>query len=378
MSERIPSLDGLRAISIGLVLLLHLSQTINFSGIPVLGTVADHGAFGVSFFFVISGFLITWLILLEEKKYGSFSISAFYGRRALRILPPAFFYLLVVSCLTALGLAAVSRLDLVASAFFFRNLLPGHSVETGHYWSLSIEEQFYLIWPFLLLAVRSSKWRFSLLLALFAIAPVWRHFAMVLAGGAEYTNYNRLDLKYDFLVAGCMLAISRFNPKSLRWLRAPWLQNPVTALVCVTILAYDLLGPLPGVIKTFSFSIQSVCVALLMSYVIDRPLNLAGRFLSCAPMAWVGTMSYSIYIWCQIFLKLNDYPDRPYWIRHFPQDLAATFLCACFSFYCLEAPFGRLRRRLFSPKNTRAHAAASGQSAPAGISADIVPVSEPS
>jgi peptidoglycan/LPS O-acetylase OafA/YrhL len=344
--KRIASLDGLRALSIGLVILYHLGQTLSFSWSKVVRAIADNGFFGVQIFFVISGFLITWLLLVEEAKYGRFSLSAFYGRRALRILPPALFYLLVVAGLTAVGVAEMSKLDFLASALFFRNLIPGMSIETGHYWTLSIEEQFYLIWPFLLIVIRNNKIRLWLLVALMVIGPIWRHQNHLWAGGAEKVNYGRLDMRSDPLIMGCLLALVRFDKTWLARLRKPILQNPFTALALTALLAFELVAPIPKILLTFSLGIECICVALLMSYVIDKPSGLAGKILNFGPVAWIGTLSYSLYIWNQLFLK--HYPDHPFWIRQFPQNLAATLLCSCFSYYVLEQPFSRLRRTLFT------------------------------
>src|SRR5260221_4908735 len=139
---RIPSLDGLRAISIALVVWCHVGDGRG---------MYSYGSFGVTIFFVISGFLITHLLAAEEEKRGSVSISDFYRRRAFRILPPAILYLLVTAGLT-------SGVDVLHCLLFVRNLNPGSEV-TSHYWSLSIEEQFYLIWPaaFVLLASNCGR-----------------------------------------------------------------------------------------------------------------------------------------------------------------------------------------------------------------------------
>jgi peptidoglycan/LPS O-acetylase OafA/YrhL len=346
--KRIASLDGLRAVSVCLVILYHLGQTPGFDRLAIVRGLADFGFFGVQIFFVISGFLITWLLLVEESENGSFSISAFYGRRALRILPPALFYLLVIACLKMLGLASVSTLDLTASALFFRNVSGQGSTETGHFWTLSIEEQFYLFWPFILILVRNNKLRLWLLVALVMLAPIWRHFNHLMAGGAQYVHYGRLDLRADPLMIGCILAFLRFDKNWLTVLRKPFLQSPISVVGATILLVFELVGPVPRSLLFLTLALQCSCVALLMSYWIDRPDGWSGRILNWTPVVWLGTLSYSLYIWNQFFLK--TYPDHPFWIRKLPQSLLATFLAACFSFYALERPFARLRRVFFRPK----------------------------
>lgn len=326
------------------MLLYHISQSQSLDGNLFLLGLAHHGWFGVQIFFVLSGFLITWLILREESQsHGDFSLASFYGRRALRILPPALFYLLVVAGLKVARLADTSWLDLTASALFFRNLVRG-STETGHYWTLSIEEQFYLLWPFLLIAIRNNKRRMLLLVALIAVAPVWRHLNFAMAGGAEKVNTDRLDLRYDPLVLGCLLALLRFDKKWLSVLRCRFVLNPLTALGVTFVLLCALLAPLPRGLLFMALPVQCSCVALLVSYLVDRSDGWVGTTLNWPPIVWIGTLSYSLYLWNELFLKA--YPASC-WIRAFPQSLLATLSCAGLSYYLLEKPFARLRRLLF-------------------------------
>ncbi len=305
--RRIPSLDGLRAISVSLVLLYHISLTVSLKNVFLLGSLADQGWFGVQVFFVLSGFLITHLLLEEEVKNGRFSLSGFYTRRAFRILPPALFYLFVVFCLREVGKAQSSNLELTASALFFRNLIPVGSTETSHYWTLSIEEQFYLVWPFLLLLIRNNRVRLMLVAGLLCFAPVWRHIALVLAGGADKVNYARMDLRYDPLLIGCLLAFVRFDPALLAMIRKRIIQNPLVIAGALAFLWLDLTGRLPKATHTFSYTLQGLCLALTISYFIDRPTGVVGRVLDWKPILWMGTPSYSLYLWNQLFLK--PYPE---------------------------------------------------------------------
>jgi len=171
--NRLPGLDGLRAIAVSWVMLVHLftSQKINIEN-PFLRQLAASGGFGVELFFVLSGFLITYLLLKEENQTGQINLKAFYARRAFRILPPAFTFLfLVFSTHIMLG-KSVDLLEYFSAAFFFRNFTSGTQL-TGHYWSLAIEEQFYLLWPATLCILPKSK-RLSITLLLVLIAPLWR------------------------------------------------------------------------------------------------------------------------------------------------------------------------------------------------------------
>ena len=146
-STKLPSLDGWRAVSIGLVLVQHSTMAAGFP--PALTPWIkrfDLGSLGVQFFFVISGFLITWLLLQEQARHGRISLKHFYLRRALRILPVYFFYLFVLGCLTRYeqpGYLWAANLTFTTNYFW-----PPEG--TAHFWSLGVEEQFYLLWPGLL------------------------------------------------------------------------------------------------------------------------------------------------------------------------------------------------------------------------------------
>ncbi|HSJ02211.1 MAG TPA: acyltransferase, partial [Verrucomicrobium sp.] len=149
-SGRLPSLDGLRAIAALLVVFAHSHVTVGWPGWRLLEELRKtlSGFVAVQMFFVISGFIITRLLLNERTKVGSISLRRFWGRRFLRIVPPLAVYLACLSLLKALGAIEVSTLSQVGSLFFFRNHLPETDLFNIHCWSLSVEEQFYLIWPF--------------------------------------------------------------------------------------------------------------------------------------------------------------------------------------------------------------------------------------
>jgi peptidoglycan/LPS O-acetylase OafA/YrhL len=158
---RIPSLDGCRAISVFLVLFGHACETKNldFSRyLPRLGQVAT---LGVTVFFVISGYLITSLLLEEERRHGRISLSMFYLRRAFRIWPVAYAYIAVVAALQAAGALTLPRYNLLYAATFTMNLAPQGSWWLGHLWSLAVEEQFYFVWPAVFLFTR-GRWRLVL------------------------------------------------------------------------------------------------------------------------------------------------------------------------------------------------------------------------
>ncbi len=149
---RIPSLDGLRALSIFLVMALHTIQRYSVSHhVSLVWYAIFNGETGVFIFFEISGFLITSLLLQEHEKRGSISLRGFYLRRAFRILPPLYLYIGVIVLLGLAGRILLTRIDIVSALFFFHNIKASDVMwSLEHLWSISAEEQFYLVWPFIL------------------------------------------------------------------------------------------------------------------------------------------------------------------------------------------------------------------------------------
>ncbi len=206
---RIPSLDGLRAVSIAFVLIAHLVFTAKFpflSGIPD-GWFENLGALGVRVFFVISGFLITNLLLSELEAKQTIHLPRFYFRRTLRIFVPYYFFLLVMIILQALGWIRLTSNDFLHAATYTMNYYPEPSWQVGHAWSLSVEEQFYLLWPALLLLVGKRRGLWIAAAFFFAIAPAIRlgyfHFWPSLI---PYQIGYRFETAADAIAIGCLLA----------------------------------------------------------------------------------------------------------------------------------------------------------------------------
>jgi peptidoglycan/LPS O-acetylase OafA/YrhL len=323
--NRIPGLDGLRAISIILVLICH-SRGLQ----PPPDSIVLKGKFGVYIFFVLSGYLITWILLEEENAKGSINPRAFYARRALRILPPALFYLACISILGLGGMLAIRPWDVVPCIFFFRNLTMG-AVVTGHFWSLAIEEQFYLLWPLTLFLMRRPRTRLLVAVALILAAPFWRQFNYRLAGGAMFVNGDRFDLSYDALLIGCALALVRF--KGVRFLQSPFVPL-VSLLAIVAILsgATDI-----KVVRAFNTTASYLAVALIINYIVERRSGPLGAALNYRWVVWLGLISYSLYIWQHLFFAVC-----PNWWTAIPLAIGA----ASFSYWQIEMPFNLLRNRL--------------------------------
>ena len=194
--KRIPSLDGLRAILIVLVMVAHLVKWKHVS----LALIEGYGALGVHVFFVLSGYLITNLLLQEQERTSTIRLSQFYVRRAFRIFPAAFVFLAVV---VGLYWREMHWTHVAAAVFYVSNMDVSRPWIFGHLWSLSIEEQFYLLWPFALRTWRRQK--LAILLCVFFGTPVFQ--AVMYAFKARGAAVSSLPAVADQLAIGCLLAI---------------------------------------------------------------------------------------------------------------------------------------------------------------------------
>jgi peptidoglycan/LPS O-acetylase OafA/YrhL len=348
-SGYLPTLDGWRAIAIAAVLLDHASSRFRpqATWYPLLRA----GPNGVSLFFAISGFLICSRLLEEEQVFGGISLTGFYIRRACRILPAAFTYLVVVAALAMASLIVVTPLEWWSCILFFRNYLPPAWIHHGwggytiHYWSLAVEEHFYLLWPALL--AFSGRVRARYLAAAVAITvAVWRwwdfHHHWVNRYLPDLLFPSRTDVRLDGLLLGCLAALILVEP---RW-RA-WLERRVNVVVLGALaIGYLLFQVIP---RRHTYSIwESMLLAALVAGTVLRPAGIVGRVLENPAMKLVGRLSYSLYLWQQLFLAPGaTYPFSL--LQRFPLNLAMVFLMAAVSYELVERPMIRLGHHLAPP-----------------------------
>jgi peptidoglycan/LPS O-acetylase OafA/YrhL len=338
----------LRAISIVLVIVAHSSEHFQQWIKAPLGTYLLFAHLGVSVFFVISGFLITGLLLKEQQKTGTISLGRFYLRRSFRIFPPFYFYLAVM-----VGLVLAGELQIPLRAFFFAAIYgndyyfgPGSdSVALQHTWSLSVEEQFYLLWPaaLLWLGKRRATWVAVLLILSSPFIRLVTYFASAPAHRAMVDRMFHSSI--DTIMFGCLLALVWDHPR----LRS--LLPRLTSAWCIAGSLLFLLLVDPVLESHFygryslllGMTLEGVCISLFLVAVVNRPASWAGRILNTAPLRHIGIVSYSLYLWQSIFT--TGYPG---W---FPLNVLAALCCAEFSYWLIEKPSLRLRDR-FSGSST--------------------------
>jgi peptidoglycan/LPS O-acetylase OafA/YrhL len=339
----VPELDGLRAVALLAVIGVHTVQNI----MP--------GAYiGVDVFFVLSGFLITRILITEFEATGHINFLNFYARRGLRLMPALWLFLLVWVVVAILhgGEKEHDHLWAALSAgLYFMNWTRafdiGPSGPVGHTWSLAVEEQFYLVWPPLLLLAltrvnRSSVWlpTLALLVASFA----WRAF-LIYAGADEDRVYNGFDTRAETLLFGCLLAVLPMA----RWAsfgRRLWFVPVGCLLLCVFFLPIVDNGN-PGkvwkLVFTVGFSVVAGCAAWVIMLIYEYRSVLHIPVLSWKPMVYLGRISYGVYLWhYPINLLLKPHLPGPV---NFAVTTASSVVIATASFQLIEARALRLKRR---------------------------------
>lgn len=354
--KRLPCLDGWRFLSIVFVLLWHSKKTDGYPSffIKSLRWLPD-GDFGVEFFFLISGFLITYLLLKEKDRSSTIHLRQFYLRRAYRILPAYGAYLIVLCILvswTSLRISTASWIGLITYTVNFINT-PWIG---AHIWSLSVEEQFYLIWPFLfwlfLAKNNSIRASFIVLFLPIIIAPICRTAAFIYHNPfpiGYFSFFNRCDS----LAVGCLLAfLMAFRGRQLesfikKYPKILLLSAFLLIVVPLILTRMFLLGILTVPFATTSYAFG---IALLIVLSILLPNLIFFRWLEWKPIAGLGVMSYSIYLWQQIFCTNPSDFGLSYapWFLSFPYWLIPVFLVAFISYQLIEKPFLRVKSRLSS------------------------------
>ena len=322
--ERVAALDGLRAVAVCAVLVFHNGQMLG-------------GWAGVDIFFVLSGYLITSNLLREHATTGSTQLGRFYLRRFLR-LTPALWALLLTVWMTHLVLrdSEPFRYMILLSATYTMNWARAFDLtsglDLGHIWSLSIEEQFYVLWPTLFVLLPKQK-QVHFLVTCILLIIAWRGY-LCLSGAITERTYNGFDTHSDGLLIGCCLA---FLPST----RSLWLAGWRACIPFVIMAAVMLFVRYTWMIKE---AVGLTVVALLSAWIILIVLqdNVSSRFLSTKPVAFLGKISYSLYLWQYpiIFLikpRLTHYGT--------PVTFILSFVAAIASYYLVERPSQRLKSR---------------------------------
>jgi peptidoglycan/LPS O-acetylase OafA/YrhL len=314
--------------------------------------LVNMGGTGVMFFFVISGFLITWLMLKEHQIAGRINLRHFYMRRALRILPVYFAYLLILAFVTNYQQDPTYWL---ANLTFTTNFhIPPFA--TAHLWSLALEEQFYLIWPCLLVFLPNEQ-PMRLLKCLSVaviIAPVLRiigcknwypenlHF--LFQWGSFFT-------RFDCLAYGCIAAVLysfKRETCAVFFVEKTKFSPTFLGLVAILVPSVLKLAHAPARIQAAcGDTFVSIGFMFLLLHSIMNPSLPVYRWLNWKWVSHLGVLSYSIYIWQQMFCGTSKtvFGMADAWWTHFPVWILCALLAAHASYYLLEKPLLGLRAK---------------------------------
>lgn len=342
----IPSLDGIRAIAFLIVFIAHARLGSPFPG-----------NFGVTLFFFLSGYLITTRMRIEFAQSGGVSLRHFYLRRTFRIFPPYYLILGVTTVLIAAGyfVGEVLPLPVAMQSIYLTNYqlivngYEGFPLGTYAYWSLAVEEHFYLAFPLLYLALRKrglNARKQALVLAGLCVAVLaWRSVLVFLMDVSVDRTYIATDTRIDSILFGCILAIYG-NPV----LEANRLTQPRTARVlCIAagaVLLATFVTPSYWFRESIRYSIQGVALFPLFVAAIHYADRGAFRLLNLGAVRFVGALSYSLYLVHEIAIY-NIYDRLPLpRVVEAGAALTASFLVAMAIYFAVERPLAAVRRRL--------------------------------
>ena len=365
--NKIASLDGVRALSFMIVFLAHAG----------LGNILP-GRFGVNIFFLLSGYLITLLLIREQKSYGWISLKLFYCRRALRIFPPM--YAILGATLLFLWLthqmAGITLGGVLSQCFYYQNYWwhGGTIPALGPLWSLAVEEHFYIFFPpiMILLLARLRGYESICRALLCGVILVWR--CCVVAFMPEGMRWARdaSDTRADSILFGCVLACFQqtssceqvFNRRSLERYIVP---------ACVGTLLLTLLVRNPVFRETIRYTLQALAIGPLLYYVVRYPETWVGRLLNNRLVSYLGVLSYSLYlIHAGVILQMQRVfrSEVTAALASFPITIGLALVVR----FAIERPLEKVRGRMRHTKPTTASAKAAAATAANGQTNSILSV----
>jgi peptidoglycan/LPS O-acetylase OafA/YrhL len=337
-----PQLDGFRGLAAGLVVLGHL--LLFQTGSDAIASL------GVMLFFVLSGFLITGLLINESARDGRIDLKAFYLRRVLRLAPALACFLFVVMILIHLGLIVdVPLYELIACVFYFRNIV-GRSTSLAHLWSLSLEEQFYGVWPLVIGRVKSTRRMLIYAATLAALISIARMIAIE-SRHFDYNagiTYTRPWFRFDSILIGCCIALAQAQSEAWARRLKSLAERLPAWLAWSALFGWTLWGQQVSI--PWYLTLQMLLAGLVLVQLIFARTP-ALSLLFCNPlMIHAGKISYGLYLWQQLFTA----NPASHWglLQRFPVNAIMPLAIAELSYHFVEAKFLMLKSRL-APRRDR-------------------------
>ncbi len=359
MHRTIRGFDGIRALAVIAVVLTHLGVYVALSDAQLLPRALlpmIHGGTGVQAFFVLSGFLITTLLINEHRASGTISIRNFILRRTLRIFPLYILFLVIATLLHVFGRNVTSWDSLFYAYLYSYNFVPRdlYTGFMGHTWSLAVEEHFYLVWPtvFLLLFGRRRPALVALVVTFIASAP-FVQLLLIKAGLSERYFVDRWSFVAGAAIAvGCLLALAIGSERSAGPLRRV-AGHPAGLAIGALLYANSLYLTSDSwfVHNIGANYLRTVGIALAIAWIYFNPASRLVALLELPPLKYIGLISYGIYMYQGLFLDTGPARDPG---QSWPPDPATGFLllvvAAPLSYHYFEKPFLRLKHRYSAAK----------------------------
>lgn len=359
----IPSLNGIRALAFGLVFVSHAG----------LGHLVP-GRFGVMVFFVLSGFLITTLLLREQEKTGGIALKNFYLRRILRLMPPLVVVLALIAAVHVSGLTqrAHDPMAYLAYLAYFGNyyIISTEFFEvpmgTGVLWSLAVEEHFYLIYPLLFISLivpANRAQRIRLLVGLCALALIWRLVLVYVLGAKTLYLQSATDARFDALLFGCLLAVA-WNPVDPRSWRPGYWPGLLIAAFCLLVLAASFFVEGRLLKEVIRPTVHGIALAPLFFLAVAHAQFGLYRWLNSRLLNYLGIISYSLYLTHEAFIGLmNEYLPAAHavWLTPVLALLLSVGLSDLIRRW-VEDPMAAVRRRLSAVPTATTHVAENAES----------------
>lgn len=301
-SGRIPGLDFLRALAVFAVLVDHSELIANN---------VFNGAIGVEIFFVISGFLITWLLLGEAQTRGGIHLRAFYQRRIARLMPIFYAYVAIGILMLTVAHKAIAWGAVVSSLAYVTNYYQGLTGAPTHFlshcWSLAVEEQFYFLWPVTLIWLLRAGYRLDKTIMVM-IAGIWIYRAslQLLGWASDEYLYRALETRADHLLIGCLLAVLLKREAYRAWFEGVAAKFPWAPLALLAVLAIS--GSFVHVLNyryTLGYIVEPVTAALMLPLLVihaQKNADAVAGLLNAPLIIKIGQASYGIYLFHQLLL----------------------------------------------------------------------------
>ena len=340
IQKHLPILDGLRGVAVFCVILFH-------AGVPA------PGGLGVLGFFVISGFLITWLLLREDAEHGNISLKSFYFRRTLRIFPAFYTYAaLLIFVSLSLGKHILWPQAIAALIYinnYYQAIHGDPNTGFSHTWSLGIEEQFYLTWPALFFVLRRKRRGLVRVVAiLIVLAWAYRAVLQFIFHVHQGWFYEAFDTRFDHLLSGCLLALVLYDVAGDSRIETYCRSGPLLLALLATLTSSVLLEFRLGsdYRDSAAFVVDPLLIAVMIPVLIAQRDRAAVRWLDTKPVRYIGRISYSLYLYQQLVIDpaMKLFRGAPLLIR---ASLACgvVIVVASISYFVIERPFQMLKNR---------------------------------